>query len=150
MRLFGRSVLWGETAPGILILILPTIAEAWRTASLGAEWRIHADSPPERHTGGFGEPTCQDCHCENEPNAPGGVLGVTGGPATYQPCTRYRITVVLHRPDMGNAGFHAAFRFSDGELRGTQAGRLEPFAISYPAGLTARDHTRHTACLARR
>ncbi|MCH7778615.1 MAG: hypothetical protein IH878_19105 [Gemmatimonadetes bacterium] len=33
MRLFGRSVLGGETAPGLSILILPTIAEAWRTAS---------------------------------------------------------------------------------------------------------------------
>ena len=147
MRLFGRSVLGGETAPGLSILILPTIAEAWRTASLGTEWPIHADGPPEGHTGGFGEPTCQDCHSENELNASGGVLGVEGVPATYQPGARYRIAVVLHSDDMGSAGFQAAFRFSDGELRGTQAGRLDPMDTrvvvrkSTPNGIEYVQHT---------
>lgn len=64
MRLFDRAVL-GAGPPPPSRLILPTIAEAWRTASLGAEWRIHAHGPPEGHAGGFGEPTCRDCHSEN-------------------------------------------------------------------------------------
>lgn len=145
MRLFDRAVLIGGTS--LSVLIVPTIAEAWRTASLGAGWLIHADGPPEGHTGGFGESTCQDCHSENELNASGGVLGVEGVPATYQPGARYRIAVVLHSDDMGSAGFQAAFRFSDGELRGTQAGRLEPMDAmvvvrkSTPNGVEYVQHT---------
>ncbi len=34
MRLFDRAVLVGGTAPALSILILQTIAEAWRTASI--------------------------------------------------------------------------------------------------------------------
>ncbi len=45
MRLFDRAVLIGGTS--LSVLIVPTIAEAWRTASPGAEWLIHADGPPE-------------------------------------------------------------------------------------------------------
>ena len=89
--------------------------------------RANADGPPLGHTGGFGEPTCQDCHVGNALNAPGGLLGVEGIPATYLPGERYRITVVLQHEDMGAAGFQAALRFSGGDRDGTQAGRLEPY-----------------------
>ena len=63
MRLFDTAVLAGRTA--LSVLIVPTMAAARRTASLGAEWRIHAHGSPEGHAGGFGEPTCRDCHSEN-------------------------------------------------------------------------------------
>jgi len=104
-----------------LSLLLPTAA--FRGA---VERRAHVEGPPDAHTGGFGEPTCQECHGENAVNAPGGILGVEGVPTTYEPGERYRIAVVLQSEDMERAGFQAAFRFNGGDGRSRQAGRLAP------------------------
>ncbi len=89
--------------------------------------RPNVDGPPVGHTGGFGEPTCQNCHLGNPLNAPGGILGVEGLPAAYRPNERYRITLVLQSEDMGAAGFQTALRFWGGDHDGMQAGRLEPY-----------------------
>ncbi|MCZ6916299.1 MAG: hypothetical protein O7I93_05950 [Gemmatimonadetes bacterium] len=86
----------------------------------------HASGPPTAHTGGFGEPTCQECHMGGELNSPGGILGIVGMPSRYTPRTRYEIGVVLQSEDMTLAGFQGAVRFADGETRGTQAGNIEP------------------------
>ena len=88
--------------------------------------RPHAEGPPNGHTGGFGEPTCQACHSEAELNPPGGIVGIEGIPARYEPGQRYPITVVLVSEGMGKAGFQAAFRFAGGDLAGRQAGRIAP------------------------
>ncbi len=86
----------------------------------------HADGPPVAHTGGFGEPTCQECHMGGELNSPGGILGIVGMPPRYAPGTRYEISVVLQSEDMTFAGFQGAVRFADGGARGAQAGDIDP------------------------
>jgi hypothetical protein len=90
------------------------------------ERRTNIEGPPDAHTGGFGEPTCRECHGENALNVPGGILGVEGVPTAYEPGERYRIAVVLQSDDMESAGFQAAFRFNGGDARGRQAGQLAP------------------------
>lgn len=80
----------------------------------------YAANPPLAHTGGFGEPTCRACHFGQPLNASGGSLAVTGLPDTYVPGKRYRLTLRLHRPDLGRGGFELTARFPDG----TQAGSL--------------------------
>src|SRR5690606_8758969 len=45
----------------------------------------YPDRPPPAHTGGFGEPTCQQCHFDAPLNDPGGALYVEGLPERYTP-----------------------------------------------------------------
>lgn len=94
-------------------------------ASVGRPVASHADGPPVAHTGGFGEPTCRECHAGGELNSPGGILGIVGMPSRYAPGTRYEIGVVLQSEDMTFAGFQGAVRFADGGGRGAQAGNIE-------------------------
>jgi len=86
----------------------------------------HADGPPAGYTGGFGEPTCHECHSEFAVDEPTGFLGVEGLPSLYQPGGTYRVSVVLRGDDMERAGFQGAFRFSSGPQGGRQAGRVAP------------------------
>jgi hypothetical protein len=82
----------------------------------------HADGPPLARTGGFGEPTCQQCHQGNALNqTPGGVT-IAGLPDRYQPNHSYELTAVLTRPEMRIAGFQLSVRTHD--RRGRQAGEL--------------------------
>ncbi len=82
------------------------------------------DGPPVGVTGGFGEQSCRQCHFDNELNAPGGSIAVTGLPETFRPGERYPLTVTLAREQLTAAGFQLAARFSGGEKDGTQAGDL--------------------------
>jgi hypothetical protein len=121
-------------------------ATAAALLSLRATPVFHADGPPAAHTGGFAEPTCQECHIGGELNALGGQLGVEGLPAVYEPGLRYRITVVLLSEDMERAGFQAALRFSGGQRHGAQAGRLEPLdgRVMVRPGANGVDYVGHT------
>lgn len=103
---------------------------------LCAAFALHfPDGPPLAHTGGFGEPTCLECHRGDPLNVPGGELALEGLPEHYLPGRTYDIAVVLRRNGMRVAGFEAAIRFSSGE----QAGLL---AAGQPAGLRVdRDST---------
>ncbi len=83
----------------------------------------HADGPPPGHTGGFGEPTCQQCHQGNALNEAPGALTLTGLPKVYRPSHTYELTVVLTRPDMKAGGFQLSVR---SEGLGRQAGELAP------------------------
>jgi hypothetical protein len=76
---------------------------------------FHADGPPPGHTGGFGEPTCQECHT--------GVLVLAGLPKVYRPNHTYELMVVLTRPAMQAGGFQLSVR---SEGLGRQAGILSP------------------------
>ena len=80
----------------------------------------HLAGPPLAHTGGFGEPTCQECHFDAPLNAPGGQLRVAGLPEGYEPGLEYELVVALERAGMQRAGFQLAIRFADG----AQAGEL--------------------------
>jgi hypothetical protein len=82
------------------------------------------EGPFPATTGGFGEPSCQQCHFDNPLNAPGARLGVSGFPRSYTPGRRYAIAVRLERPGLARGGFQLAVRYADGGPAGLQAGRL--------------------------
>lgn len=89
------------------------------------------DGPPDRSSGGFGEPSCIDCHWGAEMNDPAGAFLVEGLPRTYRPGEAYELAVVLTRPEMAVGGFQMAPRFrSDStqagtfEIPGSEEGRL--------------------------
>lgn len=86
----------------------------------------HAIGPPAGHTGGFGEPTCLECHIGSEPNAPGSTLAVTGLDAGFRPGEPVVVTIRLDSFDMLAAGFQAAFRHADGPRGGARAGTVRP------------------------
>jgi hypothetical protein len=92
----------------------------------------HPDFPPLAHTGGFGEPTCQQCHQGEALNAPGATLRLEGVPRPWRPGRAYRITVTLRRDSLTRAGFELAARFLPG---GANAGVL----LAYDSLLTAVD-----------
>jgi len=89
--------------------------------------RVHVvlrDQPPLAHTGGFGEPTCLQCHMDGELNETGGSLTIEGLPARYQPGQRYRLTVVVVHPELRLAGFELSARYESGPDSARQAGAL--------------------------
>ncbi len=85
----------------------------------------HEEGPPLGHTGGFGEPTCQECHSEFDVNTSEGSLGVDGFPLPYRPGAQYLVSISIMGHDMHSAGFQAAIRFTEGPNEGTSAGALE-------------------------
>ncbi len=103
-----------------------------KAAGLGAALALAAafprfkDGPPPAHTGGFGEPTCRQCHSDAGLNEPGARLAITGVPSGYQPGRAYELTVSLERSGMLRAGFQLAARFAAGARAGLQAGELAP------------------------
>ena len=86
----------------------------------------HLDGPPPAHAGGFGEPTCHECHWENPLNDPAGTLTLSGVPESYTPGQSYALDITLTRPDLGRGGFQLTARFADGDGTGRQAGMLRP------------------------
>jgi hypothetical protein len=104
---------------GALVVAVASLAAVARPA-------VHKDGPPLAHTGGFGEPTCQECHFDGALNQPGGELAIGGVPSGYQPGRSYVVTVSLRRAAMLRAGFQLAARLADGAAAGTQGGALAP------------------------
>lgn len=86
----------------------------------------HIEGPLPGYTGGFGEPTCAICHFGAPLNEPGATLEVAGLEGGYRPGERHSVTVRFESFDMLAAGFQGAFRFEDGDLRGTGAGEIRP------------------------
>ncbi len=105
------------TAPGTAIVLagclacLPLVAAAYR------------NEPPPAHTGGFGEPTCHQCHFDANLNEPGGSLEVRGFPETYEPDRTYMLEIVVTGPRLRTAGFQLAIRYLAGARAGTSAAR---------------------------
>jgi hypothetical protein len=81
------------------------------------------DGPAPNTTGGFGEPSCHQCHLDNALNAPGGTFMLAGVPARYEPSGTYQIAVALSREDLQRGGFQIAARFASGRDKGRQAGQ---------------------------
>lgn len=94
-------------------------------ATLGAALPLYREGPPPAHTGGFGEPTCAECHFGADLNDDAGSLTLDA-PATFQPGETYRLEVRLAHPELAAAGFQLAVRFPAGKAAGTRAGRLAP------------------------
>jgi hypothetical protein len=101
----------------------------------------HVGGPPPARTGGFGEPTCRECHTGFELNASGGGLTVEGLPPAYDPGVPYVLTIVLRSTDMGRAGFQLSVR----DERGRQAGQLSGLgarvSLSTEGGISFAHHT---------
>jgi len=95
-----------------------------------AHLRAHAagayepENPPAAHTGGFGEPTCQECHFDSDVNAGRGTIELDL-PAIVVPDTTYHITVRLTHPGMQRAGFMLSMRTPEGAQAGLLRGRDE-------------------------
>jgi len=75
-----------------------------------------------RVTGGFGEPTCAQCH-QGQP--PGDRALTIDVPKTYRAGESCRVTVTLSRPGLEVGGFEVAARYRSGPAAGKQAGELE-------------------------
>src|SRR4030095_781689 len=75
-------------------------------------------------TGGFGEPTCLECHDDNGLNDASGRMSLSGIPEMYTPGTDYNITVTLARPGLGRAGAQLPARFDQVSSAGKGAGAL--------------------------
>lgn len=79
----------------------------------------HPDAPPPAHTGGFGEPTCHECHFQRDVNAGTGTLVLGDLPAYVDVGSTHRLTVTLTHPGQARAGFMLSARTVDGAQAGT-------------------------------
>lgn len=79
--------------------------------------------PPLAHTGGFGEPSCRECHFDG-PTRPPETLSLGGVPERYQPGGVYQLEVTIHDTSARVGGFQLAARVAAGAHAGTQAGTL--------------------------
>ncbi len=79
------------------------------------------EKPPEAHTGGFGEPTCEHCHWGEPVNAQPGSVRILGLPQSYEPAHAYALTILVTAPGLQVGGFELAARFPDAR----QAGHFE-------------------------
>jgi len=111
----SRSLAW----LGALVALGASLAAAARPAT-------HKEGPPPAHTGGFGEPTCHQCHFDAGLNEPGGEVEIGGAPDRYQPGRTVELIVSLKRAGMQRAGFQLAARFAESGAAGAQAGSLSP------------------------
>lgn len=106
---------------------------------------VYLDGPPPAHSGGFGEPTCGQCHFDNPLDAPGGMLALDGIPEAVTPGEVYPLTITLARPEMQRAGFQLSVRYGGGASAGSQAGTLlatdERVAVDRAQGI---EYIRHT------
>jgi hypothetical protein len=94
------------------------------TASLIAAAGVAFDArPPLAHTGGFGEPTCRECHFDG-PAQPRGAVSLGGVPDEYRPGSVYRLVVTIRDTTALKGGFQLAARVAAGPHAGTQAGTL--------------------------
>jgi hypothetical protein len=79
--------------------------------------------PPLAHTGGFGEPSCRECHFDG-PTRPPEALSLGGVPERYQPGAVYELEVSIRDTTARVGGFQLAARVAEGPHAGTQAGTL--------------------------
>ena len=99
-------------------VIIAALVAAVTGASVGA----HPDAPPPAHTGGFGEPSCHECHFDNVVNDTAGALRVSTLAAGYEPAQSRRVEIRLTHPDMSLGGFEVSARYQSGPSAGRQAG----------------------------
>lgn len=132
----GRLVAWTGALTAALLIAAPLLPAAY------------IDGPPPAHTGGFGGDTCHACHFENDLDAPGGSLTISGVPDTPDPSLTYHITVSLERAAMERGGFQLAARVSNGDGAGERAGTLHALdgdervqVVTAPDGTIYAQHT---------
>lgn len=87
--------------------------------------RTFAEGPFPGFTGGFKEPTCQQCHFGHDLNEPGGAVTLSGVPSQYDAGEAYAVTVTLKKDGLEKGGFQLAARAANGPEAGRDAGTLE-------------------------
>jgi hypothetical protein len=107
---------------------------------------FHAGAPPVGYTGGFGEPTCLECHLGSDLNAFGGRVDVLGLPDAYGRGQRYQLTVRLEAEETVTAGFQLSVRYGGGAEWGTPAGELVPIdsRVTVTRGETGQPYAHQT------
>jgi hypothetical protein len=106
------------------VAVATAVAAAFVSFGHGGAGVVFVDGPPLGVTGGSGEPSCHQCHFDNELNAPGGSIDVRGLPDVFAPGEGYRLTVTLARKDLETGGFQMTARFLEGKDKGLKAGEL--------------------------
>ena len=109
----------------------------------------YLDGPPPAHAGSTGGDTCHVCHFDNDRDAPGGSLTLTGVPDAFDPPAAYRITVTVARPGIRRGGFQLSARVAEGNDAGRQAGVLRTLPgderVQVIEGPDAVVYAQHTA-----
>ena len=93
------------------------------SASVVAAGAMYDARPPLAHTGGFGEPTCRECHFDGPSEAPD-VVTLGGIPERYALDAVYPLEVGIRDSAAMIGGFQLAVRVADGPNAGKQAGTL--------------------------
>lgn len=105
----------------------------------------YLDGPPPGRTGGFGEPTCAECHFDAATRDRSATVRLRGVPERWRPGAEYSLEVVLAKPGLGAGGFQLAARYARGAARGGQAGALaavdQRVAVVDSAGVLYAHHT---------
>lgn len=97
-------------AAAAVVLFLPVLLLAYKSG------------PGPRMTGGFGEPTCAQCH-QGQP--PGDRALKIDAPRSYRGGGTYEVRVTLARPGLEVGGFTLSARYRSGPVEGKQAGELQ-------------------------
>ena len=129
-----------------LALAVAALAAAASLAAANSA-RVHGRpypfGAPPGTTGGFGEPTCVQCHFGNVLNDPTGSLTIEGLPERYTHGQAYRLIIRLRRPRMAAAGFQLSARTAAGAQAGTCAAETGATAVKVEtaAGIHYAGHT---------
>ncbi|MBI2817905.1 MAG: hypothetical protein HYX72_13300 [Acidobacteria bacterium] len=109
----------------------------------------YSAGPPDAHTGGFGEPTCTECHGTRANTNPGSV--VIQLPASYTSGATYSITVRITDATARRWGFQLSARTADGRQAGTLSPGSDRFtqianaAVSGPLSNPSVQYIEHTS-----
>lgn len=105
----------------------------------------YLDGPPSGRTGGFGEPTCRECHFDGPEHDPSTSVRLEGVPDRWTEGAAYDLRIVLVGPHLAAGGFQLAARYAGGSNRGRQAGELaargDRVAVVDSAGIAYAQHT---------
>lgn len=137
----------------LLLLAVPLASAAGAGSGLFHEERVavafsaaHDVGPPPGVSGGFGEPTCLNCHTGEPLNAYGGSVRVEGLPDAFEPGQSYPLAVVLSAEGTVLAGFQLTARYADGGRAGDPAGVLSPLdgRVTVTSGETGQPYLHQT------
>lgn len=144
---------WGAGLAALILLALPLTSAVAARSGISAGERaavasnaVHDVGPPPGVTGGFGEPTCLNCHTGEPLNAYGGSVKVEGLPDRFEPGRAYPLTVVLSAEGTVLAGFQLTARYADGRRAGDAAGELSPLddGVTVTTGETGQPYLHQT------
>jgi hypothetical protein len=104
---------------------IAVVSAAILTASLVTVARAAFDArPPLAHTGGFGEPSCRECHFDGPMGPPEALSLGWLTPEPIRPGGVYRLEVAIHDTTAVVGGFQLSVRVAAGPHAGSQAGTL--------------------------